>query len=393
MISRTKFSLTEKTRSRIFSKWLELIGDKECGSVVNLPKRDQLYRVTAFLDSPELFKKYLKNYQEFQFLVLDLDATPIEDEIEFADFLKKNVEKGKFLCLLVLSADELLAERRPLLSILDRSYRQQNVSIIYFFKSNISYSRYAKTISPFTTLYQNLLIFPFLEDADSRHFIKYLEKKFEKKIPKEIEDQIVKKLSGIPVLIKQACRYFFQTKDIDDLFQHPEMKMKLQIIWDEFDDLEKKFLEKSADGQRDFYGEDQEIKDHLLRTGILIIKKNKVEIASTIFKNFISKKSRRKLSLEVLDDRDIVVNGVIVNNHFSKRERFFLREIIKHKRIVRDQVANIIWNIKDSSYSDWALDQFISRIRKKLMNLGFAKDILQTIKNQGFSLESYGKKT
>jgi hypothetical protein len=50
--------------------------------------------------------------------------------------------------------------------------------------------------------------------------------------------------------------------------------------------------------------------------------------------------------------------------------------------ISRDQIAAIIWGSNSTQkYSDWAIDQLLSRLRAKLKNTGYQ---LSTIKNRGF---------
>lgn len=245
MIS-TSLSLSEKTKDKLFSEWLGIINRRDSGSILHLAKRDQLYRVNAFLQSQNILKKYLKKPHEFQFILLDLTAQPIEDKNELAKFMEKETKPGsKRQVLLVLDADKLLDEKMSLLASIDSLYHaRQNLSILYFFRRNITHTSLTKLISPFTSLYQNVLIFPFLAEADSLHFLNYLEKKFEFKLSQQLIKQIIKECGGIPMLIKQAYRYYLKTRDIKNIFTHDEIQLKLQILWEEFDPWEKKILEK-----------------------------------------------------------------------------------------------------------------------------------------------------
>lgn len=52
----------------------------------------------------------------------------------------------------------------------------------------------------------------------------------------------------------------------------------------------------------------------------------------------------------------------------------------------RDEIAQVMWGDDwENKYSDWAIDQVISRIRKKLEEKGYEKTI-KTLKGQGFML-------
>ena len=56
--------------------------------------------------------------------------------------------------------------------------------------------------------------------------------------------------------------------------------------------------------------------------------------------------------------------------------------------LTRDSLGDIIWNKEvDDKFSEWAIDQHISRLRKKLKRLGIAISI-KTLKGIGYI---YGK--
>ena len=54
----------------------------------------------------------------------------------------------------------------------------------------------------------------------------------------------------------------------------------------------------------------------------------------------------------------------------------------KSKIINKDEIAEIIWDNPD--VTDWAINQVISRFRKKLKKLGINPKRLETINNRGY---------
>lgn len=44
-------NLTAETFEKVFSDWCAIVNRRDCGSIVHLPKRDQLYRIHAFIQS------------------------------------------------------------------------------------------------------------------------------------------------------------------------------------------------------------------------------------------------------------------------------------------------------------------------------------------------------
>lgn len=373
-------NLTPETYERIFSEWLGIIRRRECGSIIHLPKRDQLYRVHAFFQS--------NPPQGFRYVILDLTAHPIEDSFDLERFIRNQiVPTTKKIVLLVLDADKLIDEKISLVSSLNNQYHQiPTLSILYFFGKNLTSLTLAKKLSNYTTLYQNIHIFPYLDKKDSYHFVHYLEKKLDTDIPDTLIERIVDMCGGIPWLIKEACRYWTKTKDADHIFDHEEMRIKICMLVDEFLIEEKKTLEKVLKQNFVFNHEEQIVLNYLLKTNTLFKRRRKYYFFSPLLENCLKKQLAEKLKIEAFNTHDLVINGVVMNNYFSIREKRLLLYLINKKGeiIERNIVAKIIWKDNQDEYTDWALDQFILRLRKKLLSLGFEKNFIKTVKNQGF---------
>ncbi len=57
----------------------------------------------------------------------------------------------------------------------------------------------------------------------------------------------------------------------------------------------------------------------------------------------------------------------------------------ENKLVSRDQIARIIWGKNyEEKYSDWAIDQTVSRFRKKIAKYYISKDTIKTIKGRGY---------
>jgi hypothetical protein len=73
----------------------------------------------------------------------------------------------------------------------------------------------------------------------------------------------------------------------------------------------------------------------------------------------------------------------------SNREAQILKLILDSPSIVvsRDSVAKIMWgDAWIEQYSDWSIDQTISRVRKKLGKVGLPSSVIKTVKGRGFML-------
>lgn len=72
-------------------------------------------------------------------------------------------------------------------------------------------------------------------------------------------------------------------------------------------------------------------------------------------------------------------------NHFTTREHLALTQLIQHKSISTDQLADIIFS-NDDEYSLYALAKFIQRLRDKLESYGLSGSCIQTVRGYGYTL-------
>ncbi len=94
-------------------------------------------------------------------------------------------------------------------------------------------------------------------------------------------------------------------------------------------------------------------------------------------------------SLHLSDAGEILgPNGLPIEEKFTRQEyelvRFFLKQPGKLQS--RDSISEVLWG-SDSyeKYSDWAIDQIMSKVRKKLKDLGLQTNLV-TIRGRGYKL-------
>lgn len=380
--------MTPETYEKIFSEWCRIVNRRDCGSIIHLPKRDQPYRINAFIQNEMILKKYLKNYSQTQIVTLDLDSNSVEDSDDLDKFIKAKIDsKNQIFILLVLDADKLIDEKTHLATSINHLYYQMpTLSILYFFENNITYPNIAKKLSSNTTLYQNTQIFPYLSEKDSDYFIRYLGKNLSVDLPEKIIKEIIYKCGGIAWILKEVVRQYSKTNDSKHIFDHDELKTKVSILIDEFTLEEKKLLEKIIRKNFVFNLEEQSILKYLLLSNTLINASGQLSFSSSLLENYFKTLLSEKLKIEIINERDLYINGVVMNNYFSRREKKSLIYLVNNKGlcISREIISKTIWS--EEAYTDWALDQFMKRLRKKLISLGFEKNFIKTIKNQGFKI-------
>lgn len=375
------------TLRNMFISWINVININESASVLNISKWSQTYRIEQFLQDKEFLAKNVRDYENVGFIKIDPDFFPFDNFKGFDRYLKSIIGQGKKShVILVANADYLITKYHEILGYIN-SYAINNVntSFIFFFEKNITLPEIFRTIDSYPVLLQNIITNPPYTSTDIDMFMKYKEKSFGSSIPEALVKKI-KFLCGNRLgLITQAIRYYSLTRDEKNIFDHDEINLKVKLIWEEFEASEKILLEKIVKKEYDFTAGENDIINHFLKTRLLEkSKKNIYKITIPLLVRYMEKTLVKKAVIAVNFGKKIVINDVVVDEFFSRRERKLVRRLMeeKNRTVKRELVGSILWG--DDSYTDWALDQAIRRLRNKFFKLGIPKNIIATRKNSGF---------
>lgn len=384
-----KPAFSKETLEKFISQIAQIINQHEGGSILNLARRDQLYRAKQLQENRKIFQKYLSSKKPIDYFFLDLSTQMVEDEIDLQKYLSENIKDSKNQkVLFILDADKLFDERSLLLGNIDQLQHQiPEISIIYFFQKNITLNKYRQKFSRFTTCYQNVNIFPYYLKEDSKIFITQLEQRFNIKVPDNISDLILDRCGGHFWLIKQAVRQFLKDKNPKNIFTNEDMRFRLKVIIDEFEPEEIALLEKIIKEDFNFSPVEKDVLGFFMKNRLLYKHANEYVFSMPILKDYLSEQLSQKTQLKINERKQILINDVITDGYFSKKERKVICSFIENKNKImrREEVAKIIWgkNYEDV-YTDWALDQIVRRLRIKFIKLGLEKNLIKTIKNQGY---------
>jgi DNA-binding winged helix-turn-helix (wHTH) protein len=379
----------QKTFDNFLLRWTKIINKNECCSILHLSKRDQLYRIKQIQNNQENLKKYIHNFDITTILFLDITTEAIEDKIDLENYLKNiNILSGKKIVLFVVDADQLLDEKSYLLSAINSLYQRfSQISIFYLFQRNISLPRYTIKYSLFNTLYQNIEIFPLFSPNDSRYFFKQLGERFQTTYPPYIIDEIVHQCGGYFWLIKQAARYYAQNHERKNILGNEGIQLRLRILYNEFHEEERHVLQKIVTRDFLFNKQEKQIIEYFIKTRHLNQTKTGYILTVPIFEKYIKEQIEKRAIFTINEKEELILNHIPIDSLFSKRENSVLKYFLKNINITlsRESIAKTIWQqLFEQEYTDWALDQFIKRLRLKLSKLGLHPHLITTKKNQGY---------
>lgn len=240
-------------------------------------------------------------------------------------------------------------------------------------------------------LSQNLVYFPLLSKNDSDNVVNYLIDKYGYKVGDKQKSYSVLYGGGNASLIKGVLRAFTENPEIrkdkieEFLMARFDIKIVLEDIWDCLTEAEKINVNQAANKLNI---ESDSVPRRLLEQNIIIKAGTSFELFSPLFKEFVRNQRVEKQSVS-FDPRteDILISGVPIKEKITLNEYNLLVFLLKNKSkvISRDQIGDILWG-KGSyeQYSDWAIDQLVSQLRKKIKKLGVNVNSLQTVRNRGY---------
>ncbi|MCL4386853.1 helix-turn-helix domain-containing protein [Patescibacteria group bacterium] len=223
------------------------------------------------------------------------------------------------------------------------------------------------------------IVYLSLLDKEGLYFrLSYLEKSTGKKISKELFDEIISLTAGHGKLTRislETCLLSPREDDLETfLLNQKPVQSALSEIYSSLLPSEQVILKQAK-------------KEDLYLENIGLLKDGKITIP--LFEAFIKEIKDAfltKISFEQ-ETGQIKINELNISENLSALEFRLLKFLIENpgKILERDEVINAVWQTKATAgVSDQALDQLISRVRKKIETDPNSPIHLETIKGRGF---------
>lgn len=385
-------------------KWLKALSRGENVSVIFFPKTDRFRRLQQFLEDRTFLRKSLGNNARYMFQLVDFSAHNIEDAYELREHIAQQLnlakvtdqalsfvqwltyfkEQGIRLVLVLAEADKYLSSGEKnilsLLSLLVTEYAPF-ILTLNFYEIDITHPTFVSVLPSSVILYENIYYYPLYSQKDTTDFVQYLEKKWNAVITPEIEREIVKQCGGHFWLIKEAVRQLGTS--VSHSFYKESMRFRLQTIYNLLLPSEQSVLKKIITRKKLLSPEEQHSLQHLQKMS-LIDGQNRCLIG--LYKNYLLA-GEHEIGEFALKDNRIMLNQVPLDKFFSRKEYRVLKLLIEHKAnlVTRGEIAKSIWPTNTTElYSDWAIDQIIARLRKRLVELAVSPSLIQVVRGKGY---------
>ncbi len=235
----------------------------------------------------------------------------------------------------------------------------------------------------YRSLFQNTSHLSLYSDMEVAHFVSYWSQQWHHPISRQARNIIVNQSGGVLLLAKALVRIatknrLLSVQEIQQAERHPDFLTQVRFFLSRLTPLQQGILNSVANGRRP--PDDAEAR-HLEAMGVLHRDVDILSIRSLALTNILSvRKQPMKKLLEAIK----------MSRVFTNSQKSVLVELLAHAGHVvsRERISQLLWGDEaEEKYSDWALDQTISRLRKKIAAISaLAPMRLVTLKKIGVKL-------
>ena len=357
------------------------------------------------LQEDEVLLQRLNSTLKYSFQTIDVNPLTIEDDQDISEYLvglfnkdqslgftasslemwvnHLNKEK-KSVVLIIPQADKYLSDTNHHVLGLFTSLIEKYFPIFSFlqvYETNVAHERNDIFTSTRTKLLQNIYYYPLYRENDILLFLSYLEKKWSFELSGELKKELINSCGGYFWLLKESARLI--RNGVEDYFKQPSVDLRIRTVFQHLQEGEQKILEKTVFKQNDILPTEEQDKIYLQKVNIM---NQDGRCTIKLLSDYIQYRVSGD-DLVLLQDK-ISLNKVPLDYFLSRKEYRILRLLLKDRGslVTRQQLAEVIWPDHNEEYSDWAIDQLMTRLRKRLESLSLSSTILQSVRGKGYIL-------
>ncbi|MBI3956156.1 helix-turn-helix domain-containing protein [Candidatus Gottesmanbacteria bacterium] len=298
--------------------------------------------------------------------------------------LKDGVHPVFFLNISESLTDEALCR---VLNLAQRTYYLAPNHIHFIIVMDMKWNEddFFMLVAPFRSLFQNIIRPTVYTDEETLHLISYWLNRWQYRLSRQAKDWLARSAGGILLLGKAATRLAVKEKlkreeEIRAIVPtHPDFTVQMRLFLARLTNEQHTILARIANNER--LHDDGELR-HLEAMGFLRQTSSGWEIGSSFIARYLTTPARSTRRLKA---------AVLASKSFSEREKLVVTTLVAlhGTPLNRDRLAQIIWGEEEylDKFSDWALDQAMSRIRRKLHTIPKLQALeLVSVKKHGFQI-------
>lgn len=171
--------------------------------------------------------------------------------------------------------------------------------------------------------------------------------------------------------------------NIEKALKDEVVNFGLETLWDSCSEISQQQLIDLITGKKTDFSE------YLIGTGMVRMENGRVRLFSSLMELWLKELVGKRKGLIEEKEGKLWRGGREITNELSFQEYAVLKLLWDRANEVinRDEVAEVMWpKNKEESYSNWAIDQLMCKIRRKIGDIGKEK-MIKTVRGQGFVLQ------
>lgn len=384
--------------------WMREIKRGDNVTVLFLPKTDRFRRLLQLMEDKTFLTSFFGSKKRYLFQFADFNVGLVEDRFDIQEHISRELNisnissthmtfdqwmsylnKNNIRLVLILPDAEkyLTPENRHILSLLFYVSAELSpyITILSCFEVDVKHPSYLPILYSSKDIFENIFYYPLYSFEDTHKFFQYLKNKWEMTISQSVEENIIGSCGGHFWLVKEAVRELLNTGRWSS--DNEDMRFRLEAIYNSFLSSEQSVLRKIVTNQIELTIEELHSRKYLKQMNFL---DSNNHILLELYQSFL--KSHAKMFGELtLKDGTIALNNIPLIKFLSKTEHRVLKVFLKQKGLIisRDEIANHMWPTNThEQYSDWAIDQLIARLRKRMIELSLPSTLIESVRGKGY---------
>lgn len=394
--------------SREALRWLEAVARGDNVSVLFIPKTDRFIRLGQLLNDKILLRKALAGKTRYIFQRIDFDVRDVENTEDLSHQISEHLnfsrivttpqsldqwlaylQKNNLVLVLILADAEkfLNEEGKNILALLTQliDHYSPIIRTLSFFEVDITNPTVLALLPSSSRMYETIFKYPLYGHDDTVSFIRLFSRLWHYKIARAQEDKIIAGCGGHLWFVKEAVRELMSINkwSLEDEGMYFRIRSTYKLLLSSEQDTLRKIH-----GKKKISTPEESHSLAYLKGMNMIDKHNQHTIG--LLKDFFLKREQTAGEF-LLQDNRMMLNGISLERFFSRQERRVMKLLLSrgNEVVSRDELAKGIWPTNTAErYSDWAIDQLISRLRKRLTELSLPSTLIQSLRGKGYLLKT-----
>lgn len=388
-------------------QWLGALSRGENASVMFFPKTDRLRRLQQLLEDRQFLQETLGKGPTYMFQMVDFSLTVVEDHMDIQDYIARMLnmpnlgmppklfdewmtyfhDRNVRLVLILPDMEKyLVAPNHTILSYIAYLVIEYApyITTLGFYEADLMHPAHMPLLPSSTFLLENVFYYPLYNDPDTLSFIRYLESKWNLTLTEAQEQEIISRCGGHFWFVKDAIRQIAHSGKWT--LEAESLQFRIKTVHSLLSQSQQNVLLKLVRGQHNFGSEEEQSLNYLKHMRVLNSDNTfKVKLLG----EYVQQHAAGAVAL-TMDTDHVFMNQIPIDQVFPRKEYRVLRLLLEKKGIIvtREEIASRLWPVDtDAQYSDWAIDQIIARVRKRLGELSVSPKVLQAVRGKGYILK------